>query len=306
MVAIGTNVGAEVPLPQEVEMTQGPGGQSPPQQHGSGSPSMPETAKGEAREVTSTAADRGGEVAQTAADQAKHVAAHAQQEARDLVREGREQLQSQAKDGQRKAAESLHQLAGQLERMAQQTDSPGLAGDVARQVSDRTRSVADWLEHREPGDLLDEVRRFARRRPGTFLVGAAVAGALVGRLTRGVVAQQKEESSPNGRAGAPQPHAGPTATPPVPRPDDAGYPAPQGFPQPGSAGYAAPGGYPAPQPAGGLPQPGHPGGYTAPQPGGGLPQPGQPGAGPGGYTAPQPPDALPQPSPRFSGPGQVP
>jgi hypothetical protein len=260
-------------------MTQGPGGQSPPQQQGSGSPSMPETAKDEAREVASTAADRGGEVAQTAADQAKHVAAHAQREARDLLYEGRQQLESQAKDGQRKAAESLHQLAGQLERMAEQTDSPGLAGDVARQVSDRTRSVADWLEHREPGDLLDEVRRFARRRPGTFLVGAAVAGALVGRLTRGVVAQQKEENSSNGRAGAPQPHAGPAATPPVPQLD--------------TAGYAAPAGYNAPQPAEGLPQPSRhaaaPGGYTAPQP-----------------PELQPPDALPQPSPRFSAPGQVP
>jgi hypothetical protein len=255
-------------------MTQGPGGQSPPQQQGSGSPSMPETAKDEAREVASTAADRGGEVAQTAADQAKHVAAHAQREARDLLYEGRQQLESQAKDGQRKAAESLHQLAGQLERMAEQTDSPGVAADVARQVSGRAHSVADWLEHREPGDLLDEVRRFARRRPGTFLVGAAVAGALVGRLTRGVVAQQKEESSPNGQANIPQPHAGPAATPPVP--------------QPGDAGYAAPGG------------------YNGPQPTEALPQPSRPAAAPGGYTAPQPPEALPQPSPRFSAPGQVP
>ncbi|WP_410673763.1 hypothetical protein [Amycolatopsis sp. cmx-4-68] len=251
-------------------MTQGSGGQSPP--------STTETAKNEAREVASTAADRGGEVAQTAAQEAKHVAEHAQQEARDLLREGRAQLEAQAKDGQQKAAESLHQLAGQLERMAEQTDSPGVAGDVARQVSDRTRSVANWLEHREPGDLLDEVRRFARRRPGTFLVGAAVAGALVGRLTRGVVAQQQEKSdsasdtpgTPNGLATTPQPslpatappvHPGPAMTPPVP---------PASAPQPG--------GYPA-----------------APPP-----------AAPGGYTAPQPPEALPQPSPRFSAPGQVP
>ena len=223
-------------------MTQGPGGQSPPsQQQNSGSPSMPETARDEAREVASTAADRGGEVAQTAADQAKHVAAHAQREARDLLHEGRRQLQAQARDGQRKAAESLHQLAGQLERMAEQTDSPGVAADVARQVSDRTHSVADWLEHREPGDLLDEVRRFARRRPGTFLVGAAVAGALVGRLTRGVVAQQKEESSPDGQANVPQPHAGPAATPPIPQPG--AYTAPQpteGLPQP-SPRFSAPG-----------------------------------------------------------------
>jgi hypothetical protein len=260
-------------------MTHGQGGQSPPTQYPSESPSKPEAAKDEARELATTTADRGGEVAETAAEEAKTVAAHAQHEARDLLREGRAQLESQARDGQRKAAESLHELAGQLERMAEQTDSPGVAADVARQVSGRTRSVADWLEHREPGDLLDEVRRFARRRPGTFLVGAAVAGALVGRLTRGVVAQQQESAddkgSPNDRAAAaPQPSP---ATPhlPQPSPAEAGHP-----------GATSP-----------LPQP------SAPQPGGA----GYPAAvpsGPGGYTAPQPPGSV--PAPGFSAPGQVP
>ncbi|MEU8633602.1 hypothetical protein AB0C38_15640 [Amycolatopsis sp. NPDC048633] len=258
-------------------MTHGQGGQSPPTQYPSESPSKPEAAKDEARELATTAADRGGEVAHTAVDEAKNVAAHAQHEARDLLREGRAQLESQARDGQRKAAESLHQLAGQLERMAEKTDSPGVASDVARQVSGRTRSVADWLEHREPGDLLDEVRRFARRRPGTFLVGAAVAGAVVGRLTRGVVAQQQESSgdkaSSNGQAAAPQPLP---ATPHVPQP---------------SALLPADAGHPAAAPP--LPQP------SAPQPGGaGYP------AGPGGYTAPQPPGAVPVPG--FSAPGQAP
>jgi hypothetical protein len=129
--------------------------------------------------------------------------------------------------------------------------------------------VADWLEHREPGDLLDEVRRFARRRPGTFLVGAAVAGALVGRLTRGVVAQQQEKSG-DGQATAPPPHTGPAGTPPLPQPGGPAVPPPSA-PQPGEPGYPA----------------------TAP-------------AGPGGYTAPQPPDALPPAGARFSAPGQVP
>jgi hypothetical protein len=261
-------------------MTHGQGGQAPPTQHESASPSKPEAAKDEARELATTAADRGGEVAQTAVEEAKNVAAHAQHETRDLLREGRAQLESQARDGQRKAAERLHQFAGQLDRMAGQTDSPGVAGDVARQVSGRTRSVADWLEHREPGDLLDEVRRFARRRPGTFLVGAAVAGALVGRLTRGVVAQQQESAedkgSPNGQAtAAPRPLP---ATPHLPQPS---------APQPAGAGYTTP---PLPQPS--APQPGG-AGYPAAVP-----------SGPGGYTAPQPPGSV--PAPGSSVPGQVP
>ena len=39
-----------------------------------------------------------------------------------------------------------------------------------------------------PRDLLDEVKRFARRRPVAFLALAAAAGVVAGRVTRGAVA----------------------------------------------------------------------------------------------------------------------
>ena len=39
--------------------------------------------------------------------------------------------------------------------------------------------------------VLDELRRFARRRPATFLIGAAIAGVVVGRLTRNLLADQE-------------------------------------------------------------------------------------------------------------------
>jgi hypothetical protein len=57
-------------------------------------------------------------------------------------------------------------------------------GDLVRQAADRSASVASWLEGRDPGSLLDEVKTFARQRPGTFLLLAAGAGILAGRLTR--------------------------------------------------------------------------------------------------------------------------
>jgi hypothetical protein len=53
---------------------------------------------------------------------------------------------------------------------------------------------ATFLQNREPADLLDEVRSFARRRPGTFLLGAALAGVLAGRLTSGVKAAHADHS----------------------------------------------------------------------------------------------------------------
>ncbi|GGH95500.1 hypothetical protein GCM10007170_21170 [Arthrobacter liuii] len=76
--------------------------------------------------------------------------------------------------------------------MASAPDQQGMASDLVRQAAERTSSVASWLENREPGDLLNEVQRFARNRPGTFLLLAAGAGVLAGRLTRGLTAGAPE------------------------------------------------------------------------------------------------------------------
>lgn len=71
--------------------------------------------------------------------------------------------------------------------MAEGGQKSGPASEVARQAADRADQVADWLGEREPGDLIEEMRSFARRRPATFLIGAGVAGAILCRLTRGAV-----------------------------------------------------------------------------------------------------------------------
>jgi hypothetical protein len=68
--------------------------------------------------------------------------------------------------------------------MAQTSDGNGLAPELVRQATERTRTATSWLEQHEPGDLFTEERAFARRRPGVFLAGAAIAGILAGRLTR--------------------------------------------------------------------------------------------------------------------------
>jgi hypothetical protein len=54
------------------------------------------------------------------------------------------------------------------------------------------------LQNREPAELLEEVRRFARRKPGLFLLGAAAAGVLAGRLTSGVKAAHSDTGSTGG------------------------------------------------------------------------------------------------------------
>jgi hypothetical protein len=157
---------------------------------GTTSPSTTDVAKDQAKDVKQTAVQAGSQVASTATDQARQVAQETQRQARDLVDQGRTQLRQQAVSQQQKAAQGLTGLAQQLRGMADGTaqGAPGPAADLLQQASGYIEQFADRLQNREPAELLDEVRSFARRKPGVFLLGAAAAGILAGRLTSGVKA----------------------------------------------------------------------------------------------------------------------
>ncbi len=162
-----------------------------------GSPSTSDVAKDEARNVGQTAAQAGSQVASTAADQAREVAHETQRQAQDLLQQGRQQLRQQTVAQQHKAASGLSSLAQELRGLADGSSqgAPGPARDLLQQASGYVEQFADRLQSREPADLLDDVRAFARRRPGTFLLGAALAGVLAGRLTSGVKAAHSDGSS---------------------------------------------------------------------------------------------------------------
>lgn len=153
------------------------------------------------------------DVAQTATDSAKDVAREAQQQARKVVGEAQSQLQDHARDQHKNAVSNLRTLGDELNSMAEQSDRSGLASDVVSQAGTRVSSIASWLDDREPGDLVGEVRKFARQRPGVFLLGALAAGVLAGRLTRGVVAVHADDSGDT--SGDPSGDVA-TLSPPVP------------------------------------------------------------------------------------------
>ena len=165
-----------------------------------GSPSTTDVAKDEARNVGQTAKQAGSQVASTAADQAKNVVAETKQQAQSLVEQGRTQVRQQAISQQQKAGQGLASIAEQLRDMVEgNAPAPGPARDLLQQASSRVDEFATMLQNREPADLLDDVRRFARRKPGVFLLGAALAGVVAGRLTSGVKAAHTDSSSSGGR-----------------------------------------------------------------------------------------------------------
>lgn len=140
-----------------------------------------------AREKAQGAVEAGGHVAQTALEQGQEVVRETGVQVRNLVGEATDELRHQAGTQQKRAAEGLRALGSQLHSMAG-AGEPGVASDLVGEAGDRAQRMAQWLEQREPGQLVDELRRFARRRPGAFAAGALVAGVLVGRLTRGLAA----------------------------------------------------------------------------------------------------------------------
>ncbi len=245
-----------------------------------GAQSTTDVAKGQAGAVAGTASDAGKHVAGVAGEQAGQVASEASQQVRDLVHQTRGELTEQAATQQKRVAGGLRSLGEELHSMAQNSEQQGPATDLVKQAAERTGKVASWLEDREPGNVVDEVTRFARQRPGAFLAIAAGAGLLVGRLGRGLKAANDDDSNSSDSSGGNSAARSPGSAPNLgagenPRQGYATTPPPQVPVYPPAPGY--------PQPAPGFQQP--PPGYRQPALGYQPPPPGYP-AGPGYRQAP--------------------
>jgi hypothetical protein len=155
---------------------------------GPAGPPGPATVREEAANVGQGAVQAGGRVAQTAVEQGREVARETRAQARNLVSETTSELNHQTSMQQKRAAEGLRAVGSELHAMANRGEQGSLASELVAQVADRVHQAAHWLEHREPGDVLEEVRTLARRHPGAFLAGALAAGVLAGRLTRNLAA----------------------------------------------------------------------------------------------------------------------
>ena len=162
--------------------------------------STTEAAKHATRETADTAKDEAKHLAETAKSELGNVASTATDQLRRLVDQSRSEMTEQARSQQQRLTSNLRTLTDELDSMAGQGDQQGVAHDLVRQVSQQARALGDWLDGREPGDVLDEVKRFARRKPGTFLAVAAGLGLLTGRMTRGLKAASDDEESQSYRA----------------------------------------------------------------------------------------------------------
>lgn len=161
-----------------------------------------DAAKHEAADLKDTATTQAKDVVDTAKDEAASVVGEAKLQAKDLYAQTTRELGDQASAQQQRIATGLRSVGDELGSMAANSDGSGIAGDLVQQVSTKLSAAATWLGDREPGDVLTEVKRFARRRPGTFILAAALAGIVVGRLTRALATNAKEGKDAENGLGA--------------------------------------------------------------------------------------------------------
>jgi ElaB/YqjD/DUF883 family membrane-anchored ribosome-binding protein len=207
---------------------------------GSGGGGRADQAKQEASQVADDAKQGGRQVADVARQEMSSVKDTVGDQTRQLLDQTRSELSGQAGTQQHRLAEGIRALGQELGSMAEGSQEQGVATDLARQASRRSKDVAGWLEDREPADLLDEVRGYARRHPGTFIAVAAGIGLVAGRLTRGLSddSDDRGASAPSPATSAPAPAVGgapvvaapataPTTTPPGTDPAVGPYPGSQ-------------------------------------------------------------------------------
>ena len=185
-----------------------------------------EAAKNEAAGLADTAGAQAKDVMGTAKEEAASVVGEAKTQAKDLYAQTTRELKEQAHTQQQRLAGGLRSVSDELGSMAANSEGSGVASDLVQQVAGRLSGAASWLGDRDPASVLTEVKRYARRKPGTFILGAAIVGVAVGRLTRALASNASADDTHT----SPRP-----VTPPREVHPDPAVPVPVGSPAGGAA-----------------------------------------------------------------------
>ena len=136
-------------------------------------PTQPSSAGEAAQSVASTAKDEGRAVAETA-----------KTETARLASEARTVLRKQGDEQSRRLAERVRDVGNQLDGLGRGEAPSGSVASVIGDVAARANQFADRIDSGGIDSVTSDVKRFARQRPGLFLIGAFGLGVVAGRTLR--------------------------------------------------------------------------------------------------------------------------
>lgn len=103
----------------------------------------------------------------------------------NMASQAREKLMSTAEDQKRAGADYVVGVADAVRRAASEFDEQiPQAGQYIRSAADQMQTVAESLRRRDVGQMLSDVKSFARRQPTAFLGASFLAGFVAIRFLR--------------------------------------------------------------------------------------------------------------------------
>jgi hypothetical protein len=153
---------------------------------------------------------QGGQVTEQAKQQGQQLAQQARQQAGDLANRGTEQVKSQLANQKHEASQRMVPVQSALRETGQQLrkQGQGSVAGYADQAADQVERFSGYLRETDVDEIMDEVRGFARRRPGVFLGGTVALGFLATRFLK----SSSQEAGSAGDASGAAPTAAGTAT----------------------------------------------------------------------------------------------
>src|SRR5690349_8461170 len=135
--------------------------------------------------ATTEARTQATEVASTAKEEARDVAQQAREQAKSTARQVQNDLRDRANTEATKFAQTLREASSRMQAMAECAgDTGSLPANMVREGAHAAERIASRLDQGGVETIMADVRTWARRNPGGFLLGGAVAGFLVGRTVR--------------------------------------------------------------------------------------------------------------------------
>lgn len=136
------------------------------------------------------------ETMSTATEEARHLAHEAREQASTVLDRARDDVGTQLRDKGKEASDAMRRLADEFGCLASgRPDEAPRAREYAEMAEQRLNQMANRLDDGGPETAIDDIRRFARRHPGSFLAIAAGVGFGIARLARASTASRHEQTS---------------------------------------------------------------------------------------------------------------
>lgn len=162
-----------------------------------------QAAREQGQQVKGSAQDAASNVAGTAGERAQEIRQQAGTHARGIAGEAGRQLRSRANQETERAGTALSTAGSQLQALAEgRTDEAGVFGEYVQQAAESVNRWADSVQERGFDGLVDDLRTYARRKPGMFLLSAVAAGVVAGRFGRNLREEMSDDSGGSSSSGA--------------------------------------------------------------------------------------------------------